>query len=374
MNSDSSLVDAPPLDEEVSAQVDAALREGALIVDELGKILWCNEAASRIVGVPRELMTGQAALGDKWLGVRLDGSVVPRHEHPALRAMATGEPVLNSIMGVRILDFSEVWLRISSRPSTLRGETIAVTVFTDITNEITRRREFDDAMNEIRRTLIQPDMPSSGPAYFTARHRSAGPSRLIGGDFYGAHQHDANRFGFFIGDVCGHGVEAAGLSALARHTMRSAGSLLNDPNEVLKHLHDVVAAEQPDTYLTAIYGYIDTGEQNTVRLSSGGHPPPVLIGQNSVRSLDEVGPIVGMVPNRERPVMEFEVEYGDQLLLYTDGLTSTRGNEVEATDVLRTLPSNLLTDVLADVVIGMADQPGQPDPDDDATILAIGFH
>jgi sigma-B regulation protein RsbU (phosphoserine phosphatase) len=164
------------------------------------------------------------------------------------------------------------------------------------------------------------------------------------------------------------------VAALARHTLRTAGALLDDPSEVLAHLHDVMQVEQPDTYLTAIYGYIDTGEQITVRFSSGGHPLPLLVGSGAIRTLGEAGPIIGMVPNADRPVTTVEVEDGEQLVLHTDGLTSTRTREIEASELVAGLPQRMLTDFLADLLLSAGNQLDDGEADDDASVLVIGFH
>lgn len=291
-----------------------------------------------------------------------------------MRALALDVAVKNSVMGIVAGDGEMIWLLVDATPTTLNGKPVAVTVFTEITGEVAERRQTAARMSEITRTLRQPVWPHGHGLYFAPRYRSVGPSREIGGDFYGAQQLRPNRFGFYIGDACGHGAKAAGVAALARHTLRTAGELLEDPSEVLAHLHDVIEVEQPHTYLTAIYGYIDIGEQTTVRFSSGGHPLPLLIGEDSVRILGAPGPIIGMVSNGPRPVTVVDVQDGEQLVLHTDGLTSTRTRDIEAFDLLSQLPRNLLTDFLADLLLGLANSIGDAEPDDDASVLVIGFH
>lgn len=291
-----------------------------------------------------------------------------------MRALALGVAVENSVLGVVAGDREVVWLLVTSTPTTLNGEPVAITVFTDITKEVDERHRSAATMCEITRALRQPTWPNNGGLYFAPRYRSVGPSREIGGDFYGAQQLRPNRFGFYIGDACGHGAQAAGVAALARHTLRTAGVLLNDPSEVLAHLHDVMQAEQPDTYLTAIYGYIDTGEHMTVRFCSGGHPLPVLVGGGEIRTLGEGGPIIGMVPNTDRPVTVVNVQDGEQLVLHTDGLTSTRTREVEASELLAQMPQGLLCDFVADLLLSAGNQIGDGEADDDASVLVVGFH
>jgi hypothetical protein len=361
-------------DVEITEQIEASLHEGALIVNGSGEVLWCSDAACRLLRLTRDQLVGRQSLGPSFGAVHLDGSPVASHEQPGPRAIATGAPVENSVMGIQDGDDTLAWLQVTSRPVDVQGQTVAITVFSDITGRINQRRELDAAMAEIRRTLVQPGLPESGRVYFTARHRSVGPTRLMGGDCHGAHRLGPDRYAFFIGDVCGHGVEASGLSVLARHTLRTAGALLNDPSDVLRHLHDIIDVERPDTYMTALFGYIDVGETFTVRFASGGHPLPLLISDGDASAVGSTGPILGMVPNRDRPVVTVNVAPGEHLLLYTDGLTSTREREVEGSELVGSLPAHLLTDVLADVALSLADEVDRSESDDDATVLAIGFH
>ncbi len=359
---------------DVIAQVPAMLGEGVMIVQPTGKVVWSNENARRMLGLTVDQLAGRSPLADAWQAVRLDGSPVPRHEHPAPRALALGEPVIDSVMGIRNGD-AVVWLSVNATPTTLNGHAVAISVFTEITREFEQRQTLDRTLTSMRRTLIQPDVPSTSRVHFAARYKSAGTARFMGGDFFGASQFDANRYGFFIGDVCGHGPQATGLSLLARNTLRTAGPLLNDPSKVLRHLHNTLLSERPDTYLTAIYGYVDTRPgAATVRLAIGGHPLPLLIHRGADRSVGEPGAIVGMVQNQDRPVVEFDVEPRDQLLLYTDGLISTRHREVEAIDLFASLPKTLMTDVLADVALGLAETSGPRSDDDDASVMVVGFH
>jgi sigma-B regulation protein RsbU (phosphoserine phosphatase) len=358
----------------LSDEVAAGLHEGVLIVEESGSIIWCNDTACRLLRVARSQLAGPESLPRTWRAHRLDGQPVPREQHPAMRALALGVAVENSVLGLVAGDRQMVWLLVKSTPTTLNGKLVAVTVFTDITDEVDERRRSAATMGEITRALRQPIWPNNRGLYFAPRYRSVGPSREIGGDFYGAQQLRPNRFGFYIGDACGHGAQAAGVAALARHTLRTAGALLEDPSEVLAHLHDVMQVEQPDTYLTAIYGYIDTGEHITVRFSSGGHPLPLLVGCGATRTLGEAGPIIGMVPNTDRPVTVVDVEDGEQLVLHTDGLTSTRTREIEASELLAQLPKRMLTDFLADLLVSAGNQLGDGEADDDASVLVIGFH
>ncbi len=76
----------------------------------------------------------------------------------------------------------------------------------------------------------------------------------VGGDFYDAFALGEGAWGLAIGDVCGKGVDAAALTALARHTMRAAAQTTESPAGVLAALNGAVLAEsRPGQFLTAIF-------------------------------------------------------------------------------------------------------------------------
>jgi two-component system CheB/CheR fusion protein len=78
-------------------EVAAGLHEGVLIVEESGRIIWCNDTACRLLRVDRSELSGSESLPRTWRARRLDGQPVPRQEHPAMRALALGVAVENSV-------------------------------------------------------------------------------------------------------------------------------------------------------------------------------------------------------------------------------------------------------------------------------------
>ena len=147
----------------------------------------------------------------------------------------------------------------------------------------------------------------------------------MGGDFYDAFALPGG-WGLAIGDVCGKGVDAAALTALARHTMRAAAQEGHRPGAVLRALNRAVLAEtRPGEFLTAIFARVGAraGGGFDLVLACGGHPPPVLLdraGTSRSRSTARAR-CSGAIDDPAITDVEAGLDPGDVLLLYTDGLT-----------------------------------------------------
>lgn len=94
----------------------SALAEGVVLHDASGRIVTCNAAAERILGLTREQLLGRSSSDPNWGAVREDGSPFPSREHPAMLTLASGEPQNDVVMGVLRPDDARVWIAINSRP------------------------------------------------------------------------------------------------------------------------------------------------------------------------------------------------------------------------------------------------------------------
>jgi serine phosphatase RsbU (regulator of sigma subunit) len=156
-----------------------------------------------------------------------------------------------------------------------------------------------------------------------ARYWPAGEASLIGGDFYDAFRIDERRWGVVIGDVCGKGIDAAAITGLVRHTLRAAARTESSPVAVLGEVHLALLDHRPSTFCTVCFLYVSVGDdgRQTLTVSLGGHPPPLLRRANGeVTEIGRPGSLLGMFD----PVLfesTVDVEPGDTLVFYTDGLT-----------------------------------------------------
>ncbi|GAC1485087.1 MAG: SpoIIE family protein phosphatase [Solirubrobacteraceae bacterium] len=155
------------------------------------------------------------------------------------------------------------------------------------------------------------------------RPARAGSEVEVGGDFYDAFPTEHGWL-FLIGDVTGKGVEAAAMTALVRHGARFIGESLPEPALILGRLHATLRQRGGLSICSALCLKVEGDE---VTFSSAGHPLPLLITDDGVREVGETGPLLGAFGDCECPTNTFTLGAGEALLLYTDGVTDTVGEE-----------------------------------------------
>jgi serine phosphatase RsbU (regulator of sigma subunit) len=140
---------------------------------------------------------------------------------------------------------------------------------------------------------------------------------------------DEYRWGIAIGDVCGHGTEAAAMTGLVRHTLRVAARYSYSPAEVLHAIHTAMGDLESSTFCTVCFITFTpdgTGGGELV-VSLGGHPQPLLRRRNrEIEAIGVPGTVLGMVEPSLVDVA-VDVEPGDTLVMYTDGLTDAPRDE-----------------------------------------------
>ena len=177
----------------------------------------------------------------------------------------------------------------------------------------------------LQKALLPPVLPDI-PGVELAGLYDAAEDIDIGGDFY-----DALGVGgdwtLVLGDVCGKGVEAASLTALARHTVRAAALQDPEPRQVLRLLNEALCRnEGSDEFCTAVCTHLRISEAGaTLEVSAGGHPPALVLRRDgTVEEVGEAGMLLGCFDDVELASTRTELGPGDLVLLYTDGLTEAR--------------------------------------------------
>ena len=176
----------------------------------------------------------------------------------------------------------------------------------------------------LQQSLI-PDEPPDVPGWeLAALYRPAEAAQRIdvGGDFYEVFDTGSAKIAL-IGDVTGHGVAAATLTALMRHGARFASRVEPQPAAILRRLDEELRQRTGGALCTALCAHLGHGE---LTLSSAGHPPALIVGADrQVTEAPVSGPLLGAFDDAQWHEERVTVDPRGLILFYTDGVTEMAG-------------------------------------------------
>lgn len=223
-----------------------------------------------------------------------------------------------------------------------------------------RVRRNVDALQD---AMLPHQLPEVPGFELDACYTPASGDLAVGGDWYDAYLLDPGHLAFAVGDVSGHGVEAAALMAQLRNAKRAFVSEDPSPAAVMGRLNRYLCQLGSEHYATVVFGILDLAE-GRCRWASAGHPAPAVFhpdgGAELLDGRDQRGPLLGFRPAATYPEVTWDLAIGQGLLLYTDGLVERRGEDidtgldalVQALGQLATAPTAHLCDRLMEVVAG----------------------
>jgi sigma-B regulation protein RsbU (phosphoserine phosphatase) len=246
------------------------------------------------------------------------------------------------------------------------------------------RERLQDLVSTLQRSLLPPVLPAV-PGLDAVAHYHAASADELGGDFYDLFPLSGNRWGLFLGDVCGKGARAAALTSLIRYTLRTAAVYDADPATVLRTLNGALHQQylrDDRSFCTVIFGVLTPdGDGFTLALARGGHAAPLLMrAEGSVRYLPmPLGPLIGAWADGAFTGTMIRLGPGDTLLLFTDGLTEARaattdpsgryGDEAFRVFARGLAPRTATAAVVA--IVGLLESFGAG-IEDDTAVLALG--
>lgn len=152
------------------------------------------------------------------------------------------------------------------------------------------------------------------------------PAKDVGGDLFDLMLRGERELCFAIGDVSGKGIPGALFMAVANTIFKAAARDLSHPDEILSRVNGELLAEGgANMFVTMLCGVLDT-RSGRLSLSCGGHTSPVMVPrQGPPRLLTEcAGTVMGVSEAIEFQRVDLQLEPGDCLLLYTDGVTEAQ--------------------------------------------------
>lgn len=404
---------------EVATRLDATVGLPERL-DVLARLLVPRVADGCVVDVVEDggrLRRAAAFHVDPDAGELIRGLPPPRPGSPGDRVMRDGRPLLIEEVGdehdartAHDEDLARRRLRLRSAvvvPLRARGETIGL--LSAVTSEESGRRygpgeltlvrqvadraalAIDNARlyerqrsiaSELQRGLLPAALPRIPGCEVAARHVAAGEGLVVGGDFFdvfeaaGEWSTAPGAWALAIGDVCGKGPEAAGLTALVRYTLRAEAVHGRSPDTVLRRVNRAMLLARDDLrFCTAIHGtMLVTAAGARVALACAGHPAPlVLRAAGGVEEVAMSGHPLGLYPDAQFGAATATLGPGDALVLLTDGVLEAFGADTAEEPALGALLSRLAGRPAAEVVeelVGAAIRRPRR-RDDDVTVCVV---
>ncbi len=222
----------------------------------------------------------------------------------------------------------------------------------------------------LQRALLPGTLPSVPGLRFSASYTPAAQESLIGGDWYDAFATGDGFVILSIGDVVGHGIEAATVMAALRQAVRGFAVENSDPAAILTRLNHLLLVDQPGRLATALVARLDPRTLD-LTVASAGHYGPLRLSAD--HAAHEILPVDGMilgVDETQFAARRYALQPGDLLALFTDGyVENERDTDFGETRLAAAL--RLASDAPNPAARVHLDVFGSVPPRDDAALLTV---
>ena len=189
-------------------------------------------------------------------------------------------------------------------------------------NEVTEEMHL---ASRLQRDFLPRELPKLPGIEFGTVYR---PATWVSGDIYDVMRLDEKHFAFYLADAVGHGMPAALLTmfikrAIVPKRIKGKSYELVPPGEILASLNQDMCQQglSDQQFATCCYGIMNFHDM-TIQLANAGHPYP-LVMKGDKKTIDEFrvkGALLGVIEDAEYETKEFNLEMGDKLLVYSDGV------------------------------------------------------
>ena len=281
------------------------------------------------VGIAEVLRSGQARTYSD-VKPELLASYARDSEHlKLLRALGTNTVIVAPIVGGTKAAIGTITLASGETPRRLTRADLglAVRLARRVGTAVERARIYTERAriaHVLQRALLPERLPEIPGVEVRALYSAAGELNEVGGDFYDVFAYDANCWMLVVGDVVGKGARAAGVTALARHTLRAAAISRQRATAMLDTLHQALRHQPHGADLCTVclvtLSLSDGGAMLNIALA--GHEQPLLIDPHgAVRAVGEPGTLLGVLDPISIAERRVQLPAGHTLLLFTDGVT-----------------------------------------------------
>jgi sigma-B regulation protein RsbU (phosphoserine phosphatase) len=310
---------------------------GYLSTDPDGVILKANQTFLTLSGYARAELVGRRRFAE----LLTKGGQIYHETHyaPMLRLQGAAREIALELVtrdGERLPVLVNAVLErdLHGQPRVIRAAVFAAAVRRQYEQDLLAAKEQAEASEgravalarTLQATLIPPTPPRIPTLDLATGYRPAGDGTLVGGDFYDVFQLDQGDWVITLGDVCGKGAEAAVITALARYTLRAAAVEDGRPSAALRTLNQVMLGHETERFCTVAFLRLRRdGRTIQCSLGLGGHPRPLLHrADGSVVEVGAPGSLVGVLEDPDFEDASVDLQPGDALLLFTDGVIEAR--------------------------------------------------
>jgi serine phosphatase RsbU (regulator of sigma subunit) len=245
------------------------------------------------------------------------------------------------------------------------------------------RQAFERELNiakEIQEKLLPERIPQI-PGFDIESHYKA--AKEVGGDYYDFIVIDQNHLGIIVADVAGKGIPGAMVMTMARSLVRLASVRNVSPADTFKKVNRILAKDiRRGMFVTAAYMVLNV-KTKTLRVASAGHNPVVLFrastGENTLVKPKGIalGFDKGTIFDNNIQEAEVQLEPGDRIVTYTDGVNEAMNNDSEEFgderfyELTRTHARKSSKEFVEAVVAALDDHRGDAEQSDDITITTL---
>lgn len=236
------------------------------------------------------------------------------------------------------------------------------------------KKELEEA-RAIQQSLLPRTLPKDSRMELAVSYQ---PLDEVGGDWYFAESNSSGAISMQIADVSGHGLSAAFIGSMAKLAMTAAAK--EAPHELLGEMNRLLAPQIPSGRFVTMGSCLYDPKNGKIQWARAGHPPALLFRRKSGKVFKLLGEgfAVGFFEDSSYSVVEDELQVGDLLLMFTDGVTEARdlsgeafGMERLAAALSSTQPESSSADMLRGILDAFDTFRGERLIRDDVTVILL---
>ena len=206
------------------------------------------------------------------------------------------------------------------------------------------------------------------------------PAKEVGGDLYDFFFIDEDNICIIIGDVSGKGVPASLFMAVTNTMIKAVAAEFNDPEKIIAKVNRQLSHGNEACMFVTLFCSIFNIRTGELRYANGGHNPPILISKNKVGYIDVV-PAISLGLNEDASFQQqtLQLEKGDAIFLYTDGVTEAFNEDEEQfseerlLETIKKIGSSSPITVCSEILVDIKSFAGNKPQSDDITILMLEY-